>query len=178
MCGSLTDLVHKNLKKRYRYSDDSKGLPGFRIPLMITAAFIVPCGIFLHGWSAKSSSKPFRCCLGSAKHGTLLATNLLLFQIVAVLFVSGSIISYLCTQMHIVTYTHYAASASAASTFSRSLAVSNFPLFMPYSSNYFGYGWGSSTLGLVAIVLGILVPFLFWRYGATLRARNPFAAGG
>ncbi|OCL03747.1 major facilitator superfamily transporter [Glonium stellatum] len=161
ICGPLTDLVYKHLKKRYGHGDDSKGLPEFRIPLMIPAAFIVPCGIFLYGWSAEAK----------------------LFWIVpnigAALFASGSIISYLCTQMYIVdTYARYAASASAASTFLRSLAAFSFPLFVPYLFNSLGYGLGSSTLGLAAIVLGIPAPFLFWRYGATLRARSPFAAGG
>jgi hypothetical protein len=33
VCGPLTDLIHKHLEKRYGYSDDSKGLPEFRIPL-------------------------------------------------------------------------------------------------------------------------------------------------
>ncbi|XTI85734.1 hypothetical protein V2W45_1376704 [Cenococcum geophilum] len=128
---------------------------------MIPTAFIAPCGIFLYGWSAEVK----------------------LFWIVpnigAVLFASGSVISYLYMKMYIVdTYTRYAASASAASTFLRSLAAFSFPLFVPYLFNYLGYGWGSSTLGLAVIVLGIPAPFLFWRYGATLRARSPFAAGG
>ena len=47
----------------------------------------------MDGLPKSSSSKLLRCCLGSAKLGTLLATNLLLFQIGAVLFKSGSIIS-------------------------------------------------------------------------------------
>ena len=32
VCGPLTGLVHKNLKKRYRYSGDSKGLHSTGIP--------------------------------------------------------------------------------------------------------------------------------------------------
>ena len=81
--------------------------------------------------------------------------------------------------MYIVdTYTRYAASASAASTFLRWLTAFSFPLFVPYLLNYLGYGWGSSTLGLAVIVLGIPAPFLFWRCEATLRARSTFAAGG
>ena len=130
-------------------------------------------------WRSQALLSRSAVALAVAKLGTLLATNLLLLQIGAVLFTSGSIISYLCTQMYVVDiYTRYAASATAASTFLRSLAAFSFPLFMPYLFNYLGYGWGSSTLGLAAIVLGIPAPFLFWRYGATLRARSPFAASG
>ena len=64
--------------------------------------------------------------------------------------------------MYIVdTYTRYAASASATSTFLRSPVAFSFPLFVPYLFNYLDYGWGSSTLGLAAVVLGIPAPFLF-----------------
>jgi hypothetical protein len=106
--------------------------------------------------------KSFHCCLGSAKLGTLPAANLLLLQIGAVLFASGRIIGYLCMQTYIIdTYTRYVASASAASTFLRSLAAFSFPLFVPCLFNYLGYGWDSSTLDLAVIVLGIPAPFLF-----------------
>lgn len=146
---------------------------------MIPIAFIVPCGIFLYGWSAEVklfcnvsnvSRSTVTLAVQSLEHSS---ANLLLLQIGAVLFASGSIISYLCMQMYIVdTYTRYAASASAASTFLRSLAAFSFPLFVPCLFNYLGYGWDSSTLGLAVVVLGIPAPFLFWRYEATLRARS------
>src|SRR6266702_4860958 len=96
-------------------------------------------GLPKSSFSGSCQRKSFHCCLGSAKLGTLMAINLLLLQIGAVLFASGSIISYLCTQIYIVdTYIRYAASASAASTFLPSLAAFSFPLFAPYLFNYLG----------------------------------------
>jgi hypothetical protein len=43
--------------------------------------------------------------------------------------------------------------------------------------NTLGQGLGNSLMGIIAIVLGFPAPFLFWKYGATLRARSRFAAG-
>ena len=54
ICGPLTDTTYRLLKKRYGYADDAPGSPEFRIPLMIPAAIITPCGIFLYGWSAEA----------------------------------------------------------------------------------------------------------------------------
>lgn len=39
------------------------------------------------------------------------------------------------------------------------------------------YGWGNTLLAGLGIVIGWPAPFVFWRYGAALRERSPFAAG-
>ncbi len=94
------------------------------------------------------------------------------------MFACGSMISYQSIQTYIVdAYTRYAASASAASAFLRSLAAFTFPLFVHYLFRDIGYGWGGSVLGLAALVLGIPAPFVFWRYGEALRKRSAFASG-
>lgn len=74
------------------------------------------------------------------------------------------------------TYTRYAASAVAAITFLRSLAGFGFPLFAPVMYDALGYGWGNSVLAFVAIAIGVPAPWLFWHYGAWLRAKSQFAA--
>ena len=87
-------------------------------------------------------------------------------------------ITYQCNQTYLIdVYTRYAASASAASAFLRSLAAFSFPLFVPYLFRDLGYGWGASVLGLVAVVLGIPAPFVFWKYGQRLRKKSTFASG-
>lgn len=84
-------------------------------------------------------------------------------------------ISYQCIQTYIVDcYTEYSASASAASSFLRSLGAFGFPLFVPYLFDSLGYGRGGSILGVVSIVLGIPAPLIFWRYGRAIRAWNTF----
>lgn len=52
LCGPLMDAAHRYLKKREGFGADEAGRPEFRIPLMIPASFITPCGVFLYGWSA------------------------------------------------------------------------------------------------------------------------------
>lgn len=87
-------------------------------------------------------------------------------------------ICYQCMQTYIVdSYTRYAASASAATGFLRSLAAFGFPLFAPYLFKTLDYGMGCTVLALVAIVLGIPAPFLLWTYGRRLRACSRFASG-
>lgn len=53
MCGPLTDRIQQRLKVRYRCGADAKALPEFRIPLMIPASIVTPCGILLYGWAAQ-----------------------------------------------------------------------------------------------------------------------------
>lgn len=53
LCGPLMDLIYKRLKQRYSCPDDRSAPPEFRIPLMIPASVISPCGIFLYAWSAE-----------------------------------------------------------------------------------------------------------------------------
>jgi hypothetical protein len=40
-----------------------------------------------------------------------------------------------------------------------------------------GLDWGNSLLAFLGIGLGIPAPILLWKYGATLRAKSPYAAG-
>lgn len=74
-------------------------------------------------------------------------------------------------------YTTYAASAVASVTFMRSLAGFAFPLFAPQLYDSLGYGWGNSLLAFIGIAIGVPAPWIFWRYGAAIRARSQFAAG-
>lgn len=54
VCGPLMDATHKRLKKRYGFAEDKPGLPEFRVPLMIPASVVSPCGIFLYAWAAEA----------------------------------------------------------------------------------------------------------------------------
>lgn len=84
-------------------------------------------------------------------------------------------ICYLSIQMYLVdTYTRYAASASAASCFLRSIAALTFPLFAPGLFEKSGYGVGCSVLGCVCLGLGIPGPILLWKVGVRFRERSGF----
>ncbi|RYP60729.1 hypothetical protein DL771_010405 [Monosporascus sp. 5C6A] len=94
------------------------------------------------------------------------------------IFGAGVKFALQCTQLYALdVYPSYAASASAASMFVRSLAGFAFPLFAPYLYLSPHFGWGNTLLALIALVLGVPAPFILWYFGPSLRRRSPYAAG-
>ncbi|KAI9701742.1 MAG: hypothetical protein M1820_006370 [Bogoriella megaspora] len=157
ICALINDRVYRRLKKR----NNNKGVPEFRVPMMIPGAVLTPIGLFWYGWSAQA------------------AIHWIMPNIGVAIFAAGTIIGFQCIQTYFVdAYTRYAASAIGAGSFLRSLAAFGFPLFAPYMYEKLHYGWGNSLIGFIAVALGIPSPFLLWKYGATLRAKSKFAAGG
>jgi len=153
----LNDATFRRLKKK----NNDTPLPEFRVPLMIPGSLLVPCGLFIYGWSAQYHTHWIVPNLGAA------------------LFSAGVIVCFQCIQTYLIdSYTRYAASAVGAATVLRSLAGFGFPLFAPAMYDKLDYGWGNSVLGFVAVAIGFPAPFLLWMYGKRLRERSPFAAGG
>lgn len=56
----------------------------------------------------------------------------------------------------------------------RSIFGAIFPLFATYMFDALGVNWAGTLLGCVALLF-VPVPFVFWRYGAKIRARSNFA---
>lgn len=54
ICGPATDATYAYLKRRHGIPADQPGLPEFRVPLMLPAAVVWPCGTFLFAWSAEA----------------------------------------------------------------------------------------------------------------------------
>jgi hypothetical protein len=65
-------------------------------------------------------------------------------------------------------YTVHAASAMAANTVLRSLVAAILPLAGPKMYKALGYGWGTSILGFVALLL-VPIPLVFIKYGERMR---------
>ncbi|KAH3977678.1 hypothetical protein HBH70_184390 [Parastagonospora nodorum] len=152
----FNDMLYRRLKKK----NNGAGKPEFRIPIMVPASLLVPIGLFWYGWSAQAK------------------LHWIMPNIGACIFCAGTIVSFQCIQTYLVdSYTRYAASATAAAIFLRSLAGFGFPLFAPAMYNALDFGWGNSLLGFVALSLGVPAPFLLWKFGETLRERSKFAAG-
>ena len=72
------------------------------------------------------------------------------------------------------TFTRYAASAVAASTFVRSMFVGAFPLFITPIYHNIGVDWGSTIFGCMTVVL-IPVPFMLFAFGRRSRARGQWS---
>lgn len=152
----VTDRLYKHLKAKRA---DNTGLPEFRIPTMFIGSLIVPIGLFWYGWSVQSRL-----------HWIMPNVGIVIFSL-------GSIVCLQCMQAYIIdSYSRFAASAMAAAVVLRSLASFGFPLFAPHMYATLDYGWGNSMLGFISIVVGIPAPYLFWVYGAKLRAMSNYAA--
>ena len=71
-------------------------------------------------------------------------------------------------------YLMFAASAIAGNTFLRSLCGAGFPLFARQMFDGMGIQWASTLLGCIALVLAP-IPFIFYKYGAKIRAKSAYA---
>lgn len=83
----------------------------------------------------------------------------------------GMVLIYYSLNNYIIdTYAKYAASALATKVFLRSAGGAAFPLFVTQMYDGLGLQWASWLLAFVSLAM-IAVPFSFYKYGATLRAR-------
>ena len=150
----LSDRIYNGLTKKH----NNEGQPEYRIWLMFPGSLMVPIGLLWYGWSAEA-------------HSQWIVPNLGIL-----LYSCGGILCFQCIQTYVVdAYTTYAASAMAAISFGRCILAFVLPLMAKRLYNGLGYGWASTLLAFIAIGLGVPAPFLFWRYGAALRAKSEYA---
>lgn len=152
-----------NLGNQPRYiravrASGGKPVPEARLPPMAIGAVIFAVGLFWFGWTG-------------GYQDINIASPLVATAFIGAGFNSifQQAINYL-----IDTYGIYAASATAANTFLRSLLACGLPLAVQPMFRAMGVGPGMSVLGGVA-ALAIPVPFLFMRFGVKLRKRSRFA---
>ncbi|KAI7771134.1 hypothetical protein LZL87_013205 [Fusarium oxysporum] len=108
--GPLIDKVYAMLKTRYKHP----GRPEFRVPLMFPTALVTPAGLVLYGVSAH------------------LKLHWIIPNVGTAVFSAGLILSFQCAQTYIIdSYERYAASATGAAAFVRTMAGFSFPLFAP-----------------------------------------------
>lgn len=83
----------------------------------------------------------------------------------------GMVLIYYSLNNYILdTYAKYAASALATKVFLRSAGGAAFPLFVTQMYHGLGLRWASFLLAFVSLAM-IAVPFAFYRFGKTLRAK-------
>ncbi|KAF7969429.1 hypothetical protein HWV62_27379 [Athelia sp. TMB] len=93
----------------------------------------------------------------------------LIFIGLAVSLIFVSLLAYL-----VDCYLMYSASALAANVMCRSAIAAAFPLFVVQMYKALGVNWASTLVGCIAILLAP-VPFLFFKYGARIRAGCTFS---
>ncbi|ODQ79682.1 hypothetical protein BABINDRAFT_7899 [Babjeviella inositovora NRRL Y-12698] len=83
----------------------------------------------------------------------------------------GMVLIYYSLNNYIIdTYAKYAASALATKVFLRSAGGAAFPLFTTQMYHKLGLQWASWLLAFISLVM-VLIPFVFYRYGAVLREK-------
>ncbi|KAK8001767.1 hypothetical protein PG991_013989 [Apiospora marii] len=125
--------------------------PEYRLPPLVAAAFFIPAGLFMYGWSAERNTHWIVPILGTGLVGV---GNIAVFM---------GVVSYL-----VDAFTVYAASALAANTVVRSVMGALLPLAGQSMYDALGVGWGNSLLGFIAVAC-IPVPLALLRYGQRLR---------
>jgi multidrug resistance protein len=132
--------------------------PETRLPVTILGGIAIPIGLFWFAWTSYPWIHWFPSVAAGAPFG---------FGMVLVFL---GLMNYL-----IDAYTIYAASVLAASAVLRSLFGAAFPLFTRQMYDNLGVQWASSIPAFLSLVC-VPFPFLFYKYGATIRRKCRFAA--
>lgn len=154
--GRFIDFIYRRLSKT---TNDGKGRPEFRVPILFFSTALVSGGLFMYGWSAQAR------------------THWIVPNIGAAIFSAGTSMTFTGLQTYTIdAYTLYAASAVGTTAVARSITGFGFPLFAPAMYDALGWGWGNSVLGFATLVIGYTGSFVLWFYGQRLREASRFAA--
>lgn len=154
---------------------DSRPLPSEeRLYPAMVGCFLVPMGLFWFAWTARPSVHWIVPVLALIPFG---CGNLMVFDSGQFSSPHHSTFSFNVLPAIMYLTDVYGplngASASAANSFLRYIAGAAFPLFTVQMFQALGVAWAGSLLGFVAIAL-IPIPWVFYKYGPTLRARSSF----
>ncbi|KAJ7115598.1 MFS general substrate transporter [Mycena crocata] len=153
--GQVGARVLTRVYLRLKAKNGGIGVPEMRLPLLMVSATTLPMGLLIYGWSVQA-------------HAFWLVPDLGVF-----IYSIGIGANWTCIQTYLVdSYAIYAASAIAGVSSFRAFAGFGFPLFADQMYAQLGDGWGNSILALICLVIGCPAPFIFYRYGARLRAHS------
>ena len=159
LCAVVINLANQPRYIRIVNANKGKAVPEARLMPMIVGGFLFAIGLFWFGWTA---SPKFHWIL----------------PVIATAFIGAgfSVIFQQCINFLVDTYAPlYAASATSANTFLRSILAASFPLVARPMFNNLGVGPAMSILGGVAC-LALPVPCLFMKYGLRLRRMSKFVS--
>jgi DHA1 family multidrug resistance protein-like MFS transporter len=155
--GGLALFINSQIDQK-KSTRNRKSVPEDRLPGAMVGGVMFAVTIFWFAWTAQYNSVHWAV---PTVAGTFLAMSILLIFVV---FINYIIDSYLM----------YAASAVAANTVVRSACAAASPLFTQYMFDALGVGGAGSLIGGVGVLL-MPIPFIFYKYGAAIRARSKFA---
>ena len=151
-------LLYISSREQKAVKDGHTRTPEDRLPPAMAGGVLFAVTMFWFAWTAEFDSIHW---IVPTLAGTFLAT--------AILLVFSGFINYL-----IDSYLMYAASAVAANTVTRSACAAASPLFTQYMFDALGVGAGGSLIGGIGVLLAP-IPFVFYKYGASIRRRSKFA---
>ncbi|CEP59984.1 MFS transporter LALA0_S01e00386g [Lachancea lanzarotensis] len=131
-------------------------VPEERFPPMMMFGWLMPAGMFIFAWTSQERIHWIAPCIG-----------------IVVMSIGFFVIFQGCLNYLVDSFTKYAASAIAANTFLRSILGGVFPLFGRALFENLGVPWGASTIAFITLAM-IPIPFVFYAFGAKIRARNPY----
>ncbi|KAI5369488.1 Putative major facilitator superfamily, MFS transporter superfamily [Septoria linicola] len=134
-----------------QFDEEGNVQPEKRLVPCFVGAFCIPICLFWFGWSSRPDVHWIVPIIGSAWFS------------IGAFCLFNSILNYLPDA-----YPEYAASVLAGNDFMRSAFGAGFPLFANAMYTDLGVAWASSTLAFISIAF-IPIPFVLYKYGATLR---------
>ncbi|KAE9987413.1 hypothetical protein EG328_002769 [Venturia inaequalis] len=136
-------------------SDDGLARPEFRAPALVLGGLLLPIGLIWFGFSAQERIFPVVPDLG-----------------VAVYAIAGVIILQFTNLYVIDVYEGQAAEAMSGIYAMRYLVGFALSLFISDMFDVLDYGFGNALLAGLSILFGWPLPWLIWRFGERLRARD------
>ncbi|KAL1862769.1 hypothetical protein VTK73DRAFT_6656 [Phialemonium thermophilum] len=129
------------------------------IPMMLSC-WCIPIGLFIFAWTSYKDLSWAGPAMGGFPVGF------------GFIFLYNSANNYL-----VDSYQHQAASALAAKTFIRSFWGAAVVLFTEQMYDRLNDQWASTLLAFISLAC-CAIPFLFWKFGARIRARSKYAYSG
>ncbi|KAF4219420.1 hypothetical protein CNMCM8980_003148 [Aspergillus fumigatiaffinis] len=158
LLGALYTLYDNKRFVKVEQECNGRAPPEARLPPCMVSAVSIPIGLFWFAWTNYPSI-----------HWMASVASLVPFGFGLILVYLG-IVNYL-----IDSYTSFAASALAGMSILRYLFGAVFPLFTTYMYEGLGIHWASSIPAFIS-VLCMPLPFLFYKYGPTVREHCKYAA--
>lgn len=149
---------NKTYMKKVKASPSGFAPPEARLPMCIVGGIALPIGLFWFAWT-NSPSLPWAASV-----------------VASVPFGFGMVLIFLSIMNYLIdSYTIFAASVLAGNGIIRSVFGAAFPLFTSQMYNNLGIHWASSVPAFLAVAC-LPLPFLFYKYGATIREKCKYAA--
>ncbi|KAL6860950.1 major facilitator superfamily domain-containing protein [Trichoderma novae-zelandiae] len=158
LLATLTIIMQVPWYNRKLEANHGIPLPEWRLPNMMAGGIAFAGGIFWFGWTGYTESIHWAA---PAVSGILTGFGLMSIFLQAINYIVDA-------------YLMFAASALAGNTFMRSLFGAAFPLFGRQMFLGMHIEWAATLLGCVAAVLAP-IPFVFYFYGAKIRAKSKIA---